>query len=314
MSLDEHTPGTETHSLSFSVQGSLINRLAREKLYYENNLTAALQLILSCTETDQLDYDTRVGIAVAILDGTKELVGTYPGDDYGVEDVPEDRRPRQNLQSYVDGLLKKLDDLRRSNKTLMDKLSCVAELIPEHSMSGIDAQWRTQYFDPDIHEADANTIFGTTPQPAADMGTGSVFGSALLDSYMKRMTSECEEPDYGWLFPDGHFEPVEWGDHTGWAFNWLKEHEPDWYTKLKEGDSDSFDTGSLHFSDAGDYLQKHYKAVLLHNPALGVATLTASGELTKAQKEFMFDYYTKRGMTDKANALYSDSRESDRSY
>ena len=276
-------------ALTFSIQGKLINDIAREKLYYNNDLPGAIALIMSCIETDELSEDTRRGIALDILDGRKELVGVYPGPDYGVADIPEERRPKQNLQSYTENLLKQLNELKQTNKLLTDKLICVAENMPEYAQINVDKDWRRNYWNQDDTSEGADTIFGSKPEPVVD----SIFGSALVSSYLQRMTSTCDDPDYGWLFADGHFEPVEFGDHAK-----CKEH----------------DRARLHFSEAGDYLQRVHRACLLHNPALGVAILTATGELTKAQKEFMYDYYIKRGMNDKANALYSDSTASNRSY
>ena len=305
-------PESQEHrALSFSVQGSFITRLAREKLYYNNNLTGALKLIMACTETDQLSEDTRTGIALAILDGRKEIVGVYPGDTYGVVDVPENQRPKQTLETYVTSLQKKLEDLQHENKLLGDKLVCIAEEVPEYMSRDIDATWRHSYWDKNDKSDGADTIFGTTP--ARSMDTDSILGSALVSSYLARMTNPCDDPDYGWLFADGHFEPVDFGDHAGWVYEWLQKHEPDWFTKLPDYTPER-DRASLYFSDAGDYLQRVHHACLLHNPSMGIAILTASGDLTKAQKDFMFDYYTKRGMTDKANALFNDSTLSDRSY
>ena len=96
--------------------------------------------------------------------------------------------------------------------------------------------------------------------------------------------------DYGWLAPDGTFYPVEWGEHQSWAYTWIKNH----YQNENSDDIDLLDK-------AGDVLiQKGW--VLLHNPARGTATVTHNDakNMTKAQKEYLFDYFTQRNRPDLA--------------
>lgn len=285
-----------TKTLTFSIDGGCITDAAREKLYRGHDLAGAIKLLMSCTKTDQVSYEHRVGDAIAILDGTKEIVGTYPSPDYGLADVPESRRPEQSLKTYAENVNAELDRLRTGNKILMDKLACIGETLSETQMKQIDAEWRRNYFDRDEHGPEHSSIFGIEQETVA---------SALLDSYIRRMESSCNEPDYGWLMPDGTFEPVDFGGHAAWAYEWLNEHEPGWYTKLRTYKGPG-DYAGFHMDEAEDYFQDAHRAVLLHNPALGEAVVTASKPLTKAQKEFLYDYYAKRGLTEKANALYQD--------
>lgn len=287
----------ETRTLTFSISGEFITDAAREKLYHGHDLAGAIELLLSCTQTDQISYEHRVGDAVAILDGTKELVGTYPEPDYGIADVPEDRRPEQNLKIYAENInaeLDELDRLKTQNRILTDKLACVGETLSEAQMKEIDTEWRRNYYDSDEHGPEHRGIFEK-----------ETVSSALLDSYIRRMKSSCAEPDYGWLMANGRFEPVDFGSHAQWAYDWLQVHDPNWYKKLKTYNP-AGDAACRHFDEAEDYLQDAHRAVLIHNPALGEAVVTKAHELNKAQKEFLYDYYTKRGMTEKANALYRD--------
>lgn len=285
-----------TKTLIFSIDGSFITTAAREKLYYNHDLAGAIELLLACTQTEQISREHRVGDAIAILDGTKELVGTYPNPDYGLANVPEDRRPKQNLKTYAEAINTELARLKADNKILMDKLACIGDTLSDTQMKQIDAEWRRNYFDRDEHGSEHHSIFGIEQETVS---------STLLDSYLRRMTSSCDEPDYGWLMPDGTFEPVGFGNHAAWAYEWLDGHEPDWYTKLRTYRGPC-DRASLHMDEAEDYFQNTHRAALIHNPALGEAVVTAAHELTKAQKEFLYDYYAKRGLTEKANALYRD--------
>lgn len=306
---------SETRTLHFSITGAIITRIAREKLYVNNDLPGAFEAIMGATLTDQLTEAQRACIALAILDGRKEIVGTYPGDDYGIEDVPEDKRPNWNLAGHFRKMNEKMAELERKNKLLLDKLACVSETIgSENLLKRCDAEWRTNWCDKDA-SAEDRTIFGTE---AAWGGIAAAVRDILAEDDMsplqkamlpqvaeftQRMTqSEDLGPDYGWLFPDGKFEPVEFGDHLSWAMKWLKKHDPEWknYETMMEHGHD--------FSDAGDVLNQKYHAVLLHNPGLGYARVTSLDlrGMTKAQKEFLYDYYKKRGLDREADDIWKE--------
>ena len=114
-------------------------------------------------------------------------------------------------------------------------------------------------------------------------------GSVLLNGFLQQASLEREgfTDNYGWLAPDGTFTPVDWGEHQGWAFEKAKEL--------------GYVTTARDFSKGGDLLTEH-GWVLLHNPGLGIATVTRNEgrPLTKAQREFLFGYYTDRGLDDLA--------------
>lgn len=58
----------------------------------------------------------------------------------------------------------------------------------------------------------------------------------------------------------------------------------------------------------GDVLVNKLNWVLLHSPYQGLAHYQKHPfkEMTKQQKEFLFDYYMKRNQPEKANALYEN--------
>ncbi len=58
---------------------------------------------------------------------------------------------------------------------------------------------------------------------------------------------------------------------------------------------------------AGDYLAER-GWVLLHNPSQGIAepTRTLRRNYTKAQKEFLYDYYMERNKENKANEVWEE--------
>lgn len=107
--------------------------------------------------------------------------------------------------------------------------------------------------------------------------------SPLLQSFFE---AEKHDDNYGWLAPDGTFHAVEWGEHQSWAYNKLVELE-------------AIDDSTLYNAREGDALVERGWA-LLHNSGLGIAEVTKSQTktLTKAQREFLFGYYTDRGKDD----------------
>ena len=113
-----------------------------------------------------------------------------------------------------------------------------------------------------------------------------------IDNFLKRMmdVKEHTTADYGWLEPDGTFHGVEWGEHQCWADRYVEENFPEQYEEILE---------------AGDWLVDR-GWVLLHNPSQGVAFATGSlvRDMTKAQKEFLYDYYTERDCKREANEIW----------
>ena len=92
--------------------------------------------------------------------------------------------------------------------------------------------------------------------------------------------------------PDGTFHGVEWGEHQYWADRYVEENFPEQYEEILE---------------AGDWLVDR-GWVLLHNPSQGVAFATGSlvRDMTKAQKEFLYDYYTERDCKREANEIWEE--------
>ena len=132
-----------------------------------------------------------------------------------------------------------------------------------------------------------------------------------LDGFMKRMMDEEDHTteDYGWLEPDGTFHGVGWGDHQEWANNYLEEKltEEERFNAMIEINASGMAKCSADIVGAGDYLIRR-GWVLLHNPSQGIAIPTRdfSREYTKAQKEFLYDYYMERNCKKEANAIWQE--------
>lgn len=116
-----------------------------------------------------------------------------------------------------------------------------------------------------------------------------------------KQNNQDESPEdileYGFLTPKGEFLVGPWGSHTELAYQIIDNN--DWYEEFRNWDKS-------HDRTSSDFLVyvKHY--VLLHNPsAIGRVQVTRNTEyrLTKAQKEFLYDYLMKDGQDIFANHI-----------
>lgn len=290
MEMDENIKNS--HPLHFSIRGELITRLAREKVFYENppRIGYAIELLMSCLESDQMSEGDRLLLAIKILNGKARIVGTYPDDDYGVEMV-ENPDGKFNLIERIDQMGQEIEDLKAERRELSDKLACIAEELDLSAwkMRAINRTWRADYggeddiFDVDPSE-DASGSFLSMLKDFS--GAGDEECDPVAD-FIDRMNSDTED-DYGWLAPDGTFFPVEFANHQSWAQEKLIE-------------LGAIEKHELNMWNAGDKLVDMGWA-LLHNPGMGTAFVTSSDTkpLTKRQKDFLFDYYTQRNKHQRA--------------
>ena len=112
------------------------------------------------------------------------------------------------------------------------------------------------------------------------------------EEYINRMIAPGEAvAPYGFIAPDGTFYLVAWCEHEEFAWKQIREHH------REEEALDEF-TGK-------DFLICRKGWLLLHNPRQGKPILTSGDKpMTKAQREALFDYYTKYGMSKEASELY----------
>ena len=127
-----------------------------------------------------------------------------------------------------------------------------------------------------------------------------------MESIVEDDKEDCDFDHYGWLAPDGKYTRARFGDHEKVALEILDEK--DWYQDYcqEENMSATCDCG-LYL--ANDYLVNKKGYVLLHNPyGYGNTLISAPKRLTKAQKEFLYDYFMHEGNTGMANSLYKDEQ------
>lgn len=289
MPLDETTASGTTRRLSFSVQGEFITDLAREKLYCEHDLKYAMDLILSSTTTDQLSEAEHLLLAVDILEGRKKLAGVYPGPDYGVyDDEPTGKTP--GIAAAFDQLKKTNAELRHLNTELTDKIIFLGEAIEPYQRKNLAREWdrTSSRFD------ERSSLF-----PVQEDDEDGPDMSPLVADYLAAATSEKPE-EYGWLAPSGDFHPVEWGEHQAWARDYLSKHP-----ELLGTDADK--RSALTLADPGDRLAAR-GWILLHSPHMGIARPTGdpARPATKAQREFLYGYYSDRGHPDLAEQYFHE--------
>lgn len=271
--------------LHFSIEGDFITRLAREKLYYNDDLFGAVELLLSCLQTDEISDAERLSLAVKILNGKMRITGTYPEPNYRVEKCePKDGK---TIKSWLTKFQEKLRAAENSRDLLLRQMVCVSEQLSDYEKRDINDEWKNSY----RHKDDASKIFDdiedTSDFPSLFEAMG--FENDPVADFLNHIQNERND-DYGWLAPDGTFHSVDQGEHQSWAYMWLKDHNP---TAISD---DIYD-----IDKAGDVLiQKGW--ILLHNPTRGTAHVTQdeTKHITKAQREYLYDYFTQRNRPDLA--------------
>lgn len=130
-------------------------------------------------------------------------------------------------------------------------------------------------------------------------GRKKIVGNIIIDTKEEEIEYiEKPETEYGWLSPDGRFYNVEFAKHQTWAAKYIKELYKNGNISIEELRK------AGNGNHAGDWLVER-GWVLIHNPSQYDIQVTSNGNLTKSQREFLYDFYIKRGDNKKANEIYS---------
>ncbi len=273
--------------ISFDIQGDFINQMAKELFFVENKgYDKVMDLLLSCMGgTEQSEKELK-RLAEDILLGRAALVGSTRDNTYHMEVYEPDEQPEQperfNVFRKMSDLMSKLKNTEKELQKMQEWYCVAMEYVPEYKR---------------------NEVLRETGQPVE-----SRYGNVMLDSFMERMMDEEEHSteDYGWLEPNGTFHGVEWGKHQEWAKRYIRENmtEEEWLLAGVHMDG-QFKTAS--YNSFGDYLVER-GWVLLHSPSQGIAQPTRNPikRYTKAQHDFLYDYYIERGKEKEANAIFND--------
>lgn len=273
----------EVREISFDVRGEFITQMAKEWFFIENRgYDKVMELLLSCMEgTEQSEKELK-RLAEDILLGRAALVGSTRDNTYHMEVYEPDEQPEQpewfNVFRKMSDLMSKLKDTEKELQKMQGWYAVAMEYVPEYKR---------------------NDVLKETDQPIE-----SRYGNSLLSDFMERMMGEEEHTteDYGWLEPNGTFHEVEWGRHQEWATEYVKENFPEEYKEI----SMQSNTGTGLIGEGDWLVEKGW--VLLHSPSQGMAQPTRNPvkRYTKAQQEFLYDYYQERNREKEANAVYEE--------
>lgn len=271
----------KARNLSLNVYGEYITQIAREWFYYgEKSLDKIIELLMDsmpgmdASEAQLRRYAEDILIGRAALKGST-AAGTYHLEVYG----PGEEEPMlgsMNIWKQVE----RRKDLEKGIERATERWNKAMEFLPEATQREIRKMLGEET------EEDRQT--------------------EAVESYIKRMTDKDEHTtgDYGWLEPNGTFHEAEWGEHQEWAQSYIAENFPE---EAENSDVSMQMKCNVGLIGAADWLVER-GWVLLHNPSQGIAFPTKNlvREYTKAQKEFLYDYYMERNCEKEANGIWQE--------
>lgn len=255
--------------ISFGITGEFITQTAREWFYSgEKNIEKVMEILESSMAGTETPKAKIRRYAEDILLGRAALKGSTADGTYHLEiyEPGEEELLARNMNIWKTPKLKL--EAEKGLKEANEQFCVAMEHLPESEQRAVRRE--------------------------LGMETREDREQQQLDSFLKRMmdVKEHNTTDYGWLEPDGTFHGDDWGEHQCWADRYVEENFPEQYEEILE---------------AGDWLVDR-GWVLLHNPSQGVAFATGRlvRDMTKAQKEFLYDYYTERDCKREANEIWEE--------
>lgn len=271
--------------LTFDVQGEFITQWTREAFYSgEKSFEKLMETLILCMVNEDVPEAQTRRYAEDILLGRAALKGSTAAGTYHLEiyEPGEEQMPQSmNIWKETERRKKAEKNLQR----MVERWDVAMSYIPEETKRAIRKELGEE----------------TTEDKQRD----------ALDSFMARMMDEEEHTteDYGWLEPNGTFHAVEWGNHQEWANDYLDKNltQEERFAAMVEINASGMVKSSPDVIGAADYLVRR-GWVLLHNPSQGIAFPTKNPvkEYTKAQKEFLYDYYMERDCKKEANEVWEE--------
>lgn len=276
----------ERASFTFSISGEFITQLAKERFFLEGaEYEKVLELLLSCMCGTEMSEQKLKRYAEDVLIGRAEFAGNTEDGSFCMRTYDaEDETPKVpecfNIFTGYAKLKKKLNETEKELDKMREWYAVAMEHVPSY---------------------ERNDVLRETGQQIE-----SGYGNPMLDSFIERMMDDEEHTteDYGWLAPDGTFYAVDWGNHQEWAQRFIEERFPE---AADDDETDMQTHCNIGLIGAGDYLAER-GWVLLHSPSQGIAEPTKDPRrnYTKAQKEFLYDYYMERNKENKANEVWEE--------
>lgn len=278
----------ESKQLTFNVQGEFITQLAREWFFIERRpFEEVMDLLLSCMCGTDMSEKELKRKAEDVLLGRAEFSGSTADGTFCMTVYDADESPDVpdwfNIFNQYSEEVRKRKEAEKETEKYMEWYNVAMEYVPESLK---------------------NEVRRETGQPIE-----SRYGSDMLAGFMERMLDEEKHSteDYGWLDPSGTFYEVEWGNHQEWAQNYIEENFPE---VADDSEVDMQVKCNVGLIGAGDWLVER-GWILLHSPSQGIAFPTRNPlkRYTKAQQEFLYDYYMERGKEKEANSVYQEDSE-----
>ena len=235
----------EERMLTMRVEGEAITQIAREQCYYSRKFDSAMNILIASLQNEELEEGEIAGIALSILDGRAEIKGTYPDGDYRLEYL-EAQDEKWKLGNLIDKIARELEQQKKDKQTLLKKYLFVLDSLEE---------WEKRSLNDEYFEEWNERLFEDIPARAETQERGG-----LLESFLKRMSDKEEHTteDYGWLEPNGTFHGVEWGEHSKWADDWLRDN-------LTEEEYEETDCKYRLYNSGDALVDRGW--ILLHNPS-----------------------------------------------
>ena len=275
----------ETRQVHFGITGEFITQITREQFYIEGNeYEKVMEILLSCMCGTDMSEQQLKRYAEDVLLGRAEFMGSTTDGSFHMTTYDAGEEPELpesfNIFKQFSRIKKKLKEKEKELWKMTERYEVALEHMPSYMQREVRKE-----------------LGETTEEDRQQV---------QLDSFIKRMIDEEEHTteDYGWLEPDGKFHEVEWGAHQEWAQNYIEKFYPE---QAEDDEVDMQTKCNVGLIGAGDFLVER-GWVLLHNPSQGIAIPTKNPlkPYTKAQKEFLYDYFIERGCKDEANEIWKE--------
>ena len=276
----------ETRKIQMCIDCGEIMKLARELFYGEFDIKAAMNMLMKITDSDELTTEEQESLCLDILMYKKDIIGVYPKEEIRIVECTE---KSFDFFNTLDKLTQKFKTQEKEYNSILQKFLFLCEKTDDWLLKRLNDSY---YFETGEYLFDKD--FGKKPEYDETLKCKTYKRSTKEDeSYIKRMTDTAQysTKDYGWLSPNGKFFEADWGEHNEWAREYLKKNDPEYNDIYSDKCTDRL-------------IELHW--VLLDNPCGGIATPKYSSfGMTKAQKEFLYDYYTERNLSDEANRIWN---------
>ena len=277
---------TETRIIQMCVDCGGIMELARERFYSEFDIKTAMDMLMKITDSDELTKEEQESLCLEILMYKKDIVGVYPKEE--IQIIECTKKDFDFFETFND-LAQKLKTQEKEYNSILQKFLFLCEKTDDRLLKRLNDSY---YFETGEYLFDKD--FGKEPEYDKVSRCKTYKRSAKEDeSHIKRMTDTTQHSteDYGWLSPNGEFFEADWGEHNEWAREYLEKNDPEYDDIYSDKCTDRL-------------IELHW--VLLDNPCGGIATPKYSSfGMTKAQKEFLYDYYIERNLSDEANRIWN---------